>query len=363
MRPTLPPPSHPTIKSPASDPWNTEFDWVVALSSVSVMRIGITVPEGRVTVLATGGGGGGGAAAPPAPALEQERLPPEEAEVEEARSAPLPAYAAALAYGGGRRLSRAYRSHHQVIDHRSYPIDRSAIGSSQRAGSVVVYLAIQRSHTIGHGHLNVLTRQRRLTRDLGLDISCQSADRLVPEAGAGCAACVLPARAVLHLGTGCSYIPTPEPANRSKLPAEYCVALQNQSSWGKSSILDFRFACFPFGRRETSTGWHAAARIMHPIHCIGLGIPLTAVYYRSRGIRVLNPPGHAKQYDGTLAQLDKGKIHVRRKSGQRQRRKWFRLVSGRTRNWRGDRCALCSPGGNRYTRELSPRARVNAPST
>src|SRR5260370_42700129 len=51
-----------TIKSPASDPWNTEFDWVVALSRGSVMRIGITVPEGKVTTLATGGGGGGGAA-------------------------------------------------------------------------------------------------------------------------------------------------------------------------------------------------------------------------------------------------------------------------------------------------------------
>ena len=49
-----------TIKSPARDPWKTVFDWVVALSSVSVMRIGITVPAGRVTVLATGGGGGGG---------------------------------------------------------------------------------------------------------------------------------------------------------------------------------------------------------------------------------------------------------------------------------------------------------------
>src|SRR6202012_4377001 len=49
------------IKSPANDPWNTVFGCVVALFSASVMRIGITVPEGIVTVLATGGGGGGGA--------------------------------------------------------------------------------------------------------------------------------------------------------------------------------------------------------------------------------------------------------------------------------------------------------------
>src|SRR6202167_1994887 len=48
------------IRSPASDPWKTVFGSVFPLSSVSVMRIGITVPVGRVTVLTTGGGGGGG---------------------------------------------------------------------------------------------------------------------------------------------------------------------------------------------------------------------------------------------------------------------------------------------------------------
>ena len=49
-----------TTRSPASEPWKTEFGCVVALSSASDMRIGITVPTGIVTVLTTGGGGGGG---------------------------------------------------------------------------------------------------------------------------------------------------------------------------------------------------------------------------------------------------------------------------------------------------------------
>ena len=68
-------------------------------------------------------------------------------------------------------LSRPGWSHHQVIHDRSDPIHRGAVRRSQRTGSVIVYLPIQGSHTVGHRHLNVLPRQSRLTRDLCLDVA------------------------------------------------------------------------------------------------------------------------------------------------------------------------------------------------
>ena len=187
--------------------------------------------------------------------------PAEEAEAAPlAQPAPAPGEGAAAGGGGGgggRRVLRHYllmpplwlqcggaglaardRSHHQVIDHRSDPIHRSAIRRSQRTGSVIVYLAIQRSHTIGHSHLNVLPRQRRLTRDLRLDISCRSADRLVPEAEPAARLASLAARVCSALWGRVALTSRPQDQQTSQnRQRRYCVALQNQSSWGKSSVL------------------------------------------------------------------------------------------------------------------------------
>jgi gas vesicle protein len=55
---------------------------------------------------------------------------------------------------------------------------------------------------------------------------------------------------------------------------------------------------------KRNLNWLARGRrIMHPIHCIWWAGKVS-----SRGIRVLNSPGRAKQYDGTLVQQDKGRF-------------------------------------------------------
>jgi hypothetical protein len=84
---------------------------------------------------------------------------------------------------GWGHLRRARRRNHQIIDDGPYPINRRTIGSRQRPGCVVVYFAIQRSHPIGHAHLNILSRQRGLGRDLSLNVA---ANLLIVSRGRGC---------------------------------------------------------------------------------------------------------------------------------------------------------------------------------
>jgi hypothetical protein len=80
-------------------------------------------------------------------------------------------------------LRRARRRNHQIIDNGPHPINRRTIGSRQRPGCVVVYFAIQRSHPIGHAHLNILSRQRGLGRDLSLNVA---ANLLIVSRRRGC---------------------------------------------------------------------------------------------------------------------------------------------------------------------------------
>ena len=173
--------------------------------------------------------------------LRSRRRPPgEEAEAAEAQPALLPC--AAAPWRRWRRLCRARRRHHQIIDHRPHPIDRSTIRSRQRAGSVVVYLAVERSHPVGHIHLDILARQRRLRRDLGLNVT---ADLLVVSSGGGAgrrgrrSACWQSGcRAVLQVGTdSCS--PTPAPGNLSEPPSGMLRRIRKSIFMGKSSVLDF----------------------------------------------------------------------------------------------------------------------------
>ena len=144
---------------------------MLALSSVSVMRIGITVPAARVTVFTTSGGGGGGGARHHLHRIGSRSSRRRRRRWGRRRSLRYFLMPPLFDWRRWSHLGRACRRNHQIINHRSYPIDRRTIGRRQRAGRVIVDLAIQRSHTVRHTHLNILTRQRRLARDLSLNVA------------------------------------------------------------------------------------------------------------------------------------------------------------------------------------------------
>ena len=69
------------------------------------------------------------------------------------------------------RLCRTRWPYHQVVHDCSNPIDGSAVRGRQSTGRVIVHFAVQRCHAIGHGDLNILSSQRRLSRDLCLNVT------------------------------------------------------------------------------------------------------------------------------------------------------------------------------------------------
>ena len=135
------------------------------------MRIGITVPARTVTVLATGGGGGGGAAgATCTGSWCGSRLPRVGAEAAEARSQPLPLVPPLRGGLAGAGLAARDRATTRLLITVLTPSTERAIRRRQGTRASLS-IAVQGGHAIGHGHLDVLTRQRRLGRNLCLDVA------------------------------------------------------------------------------------------------------------------------------------------------------------------------------------------------
>ena len=98
--------------------------------------------------------------------------------------------------------------------------------------------------------------------------------------------------AVLQAATG-SYIPTPEPENRSKSRAECCVELENQSSLGGNPrFYDFLAHALVL-TKETGIRLARIGGLLHPMSVVWV---LVACSKFVHGIRVLNRRCWRKQY-------------------------------------------------------------------
>ena len=253
-----------TIRSPASEPWKTVFGWVVALSSVSVMRIGITVP-GR----------------------KRHRLSHRRGRRRwrgSYRFAPPPGQEEAVA-GGGRRGRGSSLSHYFLVPPalRSAPsplcrgattrllttvltpsIEALSAAAKAREASLST-LPCQGSHPVGHAHLDVLTVQCRLGSDLGLNVTgnllvVSYGERAPAVGGAGAACCCRRSGLVPRGGTD-----SLQPAPRTRKPVKTANGILRRI--GKSvfmgEILGFRLL-LPIIHRARRSSCLAVARSAYP---------------------------------------------------------------------------------------------------